>query len=208
MSQKIDGETSTHLYWAPRVTNKSIKTKHTGQIQESLITRGSKSLWSVRLHMWLSVKWSHSWTAKLWYLYLFQSQCRLWTFTASVHHVSKQYYETKVWKHSAHRFVSGHWDRQNSNIFGKNNIKYRDLGNMTLPMEALKSWFDCQDVGRCLNQLSLATVAMSPARGDWTACCRWVKVIICWCGHSSGGENKQILAQRSGICCHITDISL
>lgn len=87
-------------------------------------------------------------------------------------------------------------------------IKYRYLGQMTLPTEPPKSWFDCRDVGRCLNQLSLTTMAMSPARGDWTACCRWVKVIICWCSHSNGRESKQILAQHSGICHHMADISL
>lgn len=92
--------------------------------------------------------------------------------------------------------------------FGCIKIKYRDLRHMTLPAELPKSWFDCQDVGRCLNQLSLTTMALSPARGDWTACCRWVKVIICCCSHSSRRESKQILAQHSGICHHMADISI
>ena len=116
----------------------------------------------------------NSWT--LLFALVSPSQCRLWTFTASVYHVSKQCYETEIWEHTACRPLSGHWIWQIKNTCS--NVKNRDLRNMILPAE---SWFDCRDVGRCLNQLSLATVAVSAARGDWTACCRWVKVIICWC---------------------------
>lgn len=92
--------------------------------------------------------------------------------------------------------------------FSNINIKNKDRRHMTLPREPPKSWFDCRAVGRCLNQLSLSTMAMSPARGDWTACWRWVKVIICWCRQTGGVESKQILAQHSGIWRHMADISL
>jgi len=48
-------------------------------------------------------------------------------------------------------------------------------------------------------------MAMSPARRDCAALRRWVKV-ICWCGHRGEGGNKQIMAQRLGICRHMADI--